>query len=254
MLLVMLLAATWAGRAGAQARVTLPFDHVHVLVADPEQAVAWYIKYMGAESAAEDGPGRVWYGRSRYMFMRGTAATTGDSVVDHFAFSVPDIAATLRELQQAGVTVMAPVHEISGLYKSAFIADPWGNKLEIVQDAGRLGLHHLHLRVPNPDAVLTWYVNTFGGERMKLKGQADAVRYSEVYLLAERGESVPNEGHSFDHIAWRAADLEATYQELAAKGVTLRSKPELRRTPIGTPYKNAGVSGPAHEQIELMER
>jgi catechol 2,3-dioxygenase-like lactoylglutathione lyase family enzyme len=253
-LLVCLSVVMWSVSGGAQAKVTLPFDHVHVMVADPEQGVAWYVKYLGAESAAEDGPARVWYGRARYMFQKGTATAPGDSVVDHFAFSFSDIDAKARELQQAGVTVTTPVHEMPGLYKSAFVKDPWGNKIELVEDPQKLGLHHAHLRVPNPDAVLAWYVNAFGGERIKLKGRVDAVRYSELYLLAEQGNSVGNEGHSFDHIAWRSTDLQATYLELAAKGVTFVSKPTARTNPAGAPYKNAGVTGSAGEKIEMMER
>ena len=50
-----------------------------------------------------------------------------------------------------------PVRDVSGLFKLGFIEDPWGTRIEVVQDPQKLGLHHVHLRAPDPDATLAWY-------------------------------------------------------------------------------------------------
>ena len=42
-------------------------------------------------------------------------------------------------------------------FKLAFIEDPWGTRIEVVQDPQKLGFHHLHVR-RQPPATLAWYV------------------------------------------------------------------------------------------------
>jgi hypothetical protein len=52
----------------------------------------------------------------------------------------------------------------------------------------------------------------FGGQRSKLKGRIDAVKYTDpdVWLMAQKGEgTAPSAGHTIDHISWRLADLDA---------------------------------------------
>jgi catechol 2,3-dioxygenase-like lactoylglutathione lyase family enzyme len=65
--------------------------------------------------------------------------------------------------------VITPLREAPGLFKLAFVQDPFGIKLELVEDAELLGFHHIHLRVPDPEAALAWYVQMFGGERWRLR-------------------------------------------------------------------------------------
>src|SRR5205085_1805000 len=86
-------------------------------------------------------------------------------------------------------------------------------------------------RGPNPDQVFTWLLQKFGGERAKLKGQIDAVRYradgfSDMWILVQRGDAAPSEGRAIDHIGWRSpGSLTTTISELKAKGVTVTSEP-----------------------------
>jgi hypothetical protein len=173
---------------------------------------------------------------------------------------VADLDAKMRELTAAGVKVVTPARDVPNLFKIAFVEDPWGTRIEVVQDPELLGLHHIHMRGPNPDEVFTWLLQKFGGERTKLKGQIDAVRYraegfSDMWILVQRGEAVPSEGHAIDHIGWRSpGSLAATIGELKNKGVTVTSEPRPLTLPGGPPINFSYVAGPAGARIELVER
>ena len=87
-----------------------------------------------------------------------------------------------------------------GLYKTAMIEDPWGTRIQLVQDRDLLGLHHVQLRTPDTDGMYAWLLDKFGGERTKMKGQIDSVKYSgipgftTVYIVAAKGASVQSDG------------------------------------------------------------
>jgi hypothetical protein len=116
------------------------------------------------------------------------------------------------------------------------------------------------LRGPDSEAIFTWLLAKFGGERTKLKGRLDAVRYkapgfSDMWILVQTGESVPSEGHSIDHIGWRSSGpLADTINGLKAKGVTVTSEPRPLPLPNGPTINFSYVAGPAGARIEIVER
>jgi catechol 2,3-dioxygenase-like lactoylglutathione lyase family enzyme len=207
------------------------YDHVHLAAADPAKAVDWYVKNLGARPG--DMPDRVLVGRTIFAFNKrdGSPPSEGGAV-DHVGFSFSNIDAKIKELEGAGAKVLSPPRDVPNLFRIAFVQDPFGIKIELVQDADTPGFHHIHLRVPDPDAALKWYVETFGGQRTKLKGQIDAVRYSnpDVWLLAQKGDSMPSAGRAIDHIGWTTADTDAQIAELKAKGVVkMATEPRMVR-------------------------
>lgn len=239
---------------------TFPYDHIHLLVPDTAAAANWYEKNFGGRRITE-APDRLMYGSTRFMFIRNTNAqpSTG-SVVDHVGFSVADVDAKMKELETAGVKIVTPARDVPGLFKLGFVEDPWGTRIEIVQDPELLGLHHVHLRGPDPEAIFTWLLQKFGGERTQLKGRLDAVRYraegfSDMWILVQRGDSVPSEGHAIDHIGWRSTgSLNDTIAGLKAKGVTVTSEPRPLPLPNGPTINFSYVAGPAGARIEIVER
>jgi catechol 2,3-dioxygenase-like lactoylglutathione lyase family enzyme len=255
------LAIVLCAAAGAAAQTaTLPYDHVHINTPDTAAAANWYEKNFGGRRITE-APDRLMFGSTRVMFLRkADAQPSAGSAVDHIGFSVADLDAKMRELTAAGVKVTAPARDVPNLFKFAFVEDPWGTRIEIVQDPELLGLHHIHMRGPNPDEVFTWLLQKFGGERTKLKGQLDAVRYraqgfSDMWILVQRGDAVPSEGHAIDHIGWRSpGSLTATIAELKNKGVTVTTEPRPLTLPGGPPINFSYVAGPAGAKIELVER
>ena len=71
--------------------------------------------------------------------------------------SFPDLAAKMGELEAAGVEITMPLRDIPGLFRIGFVEDPWGTRIEVVEDPEHLGFHHVHLRSADPDAAMQWY-------------------------------------------------------------------------------------------------
>jgi catechol 2,3-dioxygenase-like lactoylglutathione lyase family enzyme len=257
------LAAVLIGAAtSARAQTTmLPYDHIHVN--EPaEEASQWWEKNIPGGRRITEAPNRIMYGAVRLMFLgaRSTGGSDG-SVIEHLGFSVPDLDATMRALAAINTKVIEPLKDTPGLYKAAMIESPWGTRVQLVQDPELLGLHHVQLRSPDPDAVFTWLLEKFGGERTKLKGQVDAVKYAgvpgftTVYIFAAKGSSVPSQGRAIDHIGWRSIGAIAeTKAMLEGKSVQLTSQPRPLELPNGPSINFFYVAGPDGARIEIVER
>jgi len=246
--------------ASAQGNRTFPYDHIHINVPDTAAAANWYEKTFGGRRITE-APDRLMFGSTRLMFLRKADATpSAGSAIDHIGFSFADLDAKMKELEASGVKIVTPVREVAGLFKLGFVEDPWGTRIEVVQDPELLGLHHVHLRGPNPDEIFSWLLAKFGGEKTQLKGRLDAIRYradgfSDMWILVQRGESVPSEGHAIDHIGWRSTgSLADTIADLKSKGVTVTSEPRPLSLPNGPSINYSYVAGPAGTRIEIVER
>lgn len=256
----LLFVAGTASLAHAQSKSTLPYDHIH-LNAPAAEGSAWYETHFGGRRITES-PNRIMFGSTRLMFLAGASkGPSMGSVIEHLGFSVADIDARMRELQAINTKVVEPVQTVPNMFKTALIEDPWGTTIRIVQDPDLLGLHHVQLRAPDPEAVYTWLLDKFGGERTKIKGQMDSVRYagvpgySTVYITVARGESVPSQGRVIDHIGWRSTGpIDGTKGMLEGKSVQLTSQPRPLTLPNGPPINFFYVAGPNGARIEIVER
>jgi catechol 2,3-dioxygenase-like lactoylglutathione lyase family enzyme len=244
--------------AGAQTP-TLPYDHIHLNVPDQAKAVEWYQKNFGGKPTAEAAE-RLMFGSTRLIFLKNAnGQPSAGSSIDHIGFSFADLDAKMKELEAAGVKVVTPVREVPNLFKLGFVEDPWGTKIEVVQDPDLLGLHHVHLRAADPAEMFTWLLTKLGGERTKLKGQVDALKYSaagfsDMWVLVQRGESTPSDGHAIDHIGWRAANLDEKIAEMKTKGVKVTTEPRPLTLADKTTIHFAYVESPAGTKIELVQR
>jgi catechol 2,3-dioxygenase-like lactoylglutathione lyase family enzyme len=229
---------------------TLPYDHIHLAAPDQEQAVAWYRTHFGG--AAGELPERTRFGPVLLIWSKRADSPRSDGgVIDHIGFSVPDVAGKVGELRAAGATVLTAPHELPGLYRRAVVEDPWGVKLEIVQDADRQGLHHVHLRLTDPAKALTWYADRFGGERARLKGQLEGLRFDGLWLLIDKVDtpSAGSSGRAIDHLGWRARDLVAEFARYKARGDTIAAEPRpLRDNHYGF------IEDPNGVRIEVIQR
>ncbi len=254
------LIAGGASNALAQTK-TIPFDHIHVNEPAAEASQWWETNIPGSRRITE-APNRLMYGAVRLMFLSPKSSGGSDgSVIEHLGFSVPDLDATMRALAAINTKVVEPVKDTPGLYKSALIESPWGTRIQLVQDRDLVGLHHVQLRAPDPEAAYAWLLDKFGGERTKMKGQVDSVRYggvpgfTTVYIVAAKGESVPSQGRAIDHIGWRSMGaITETKATLEGRSVQLTSQPQPLNLPNGPSINFFYVAGPSGARIEIVER
>lgn len=238
--------------------VAADYGHLHLTATNAQEAADWYSKHFGGAStgfggATGDG---VKIDRSIVsdipivIFQKeaGFAGSVG-SAVDHIGFSMPDIAGTLAALVADGAKQLGEPVNFGGM-DLAFVEDPWGTKIEIIDDPDTRGMHHIHLHSPDAAATLDWYEMAFGGERAKFKGVLPALKYGQVWLIVQgsKKELAPTKGRAMDHLGWNFPDLDAAAKELKAKGVKFSLDPR--------PYKNikiAFIDGPDGVRIELVE-
>ena len=219
---VMALAAT----SGDAAVRTIAYDNVHIAVTDPDAAKAWYIRHLGA---VERDDGLIYFGDTLVRLVRTDVVQPSEgSVIDHIGLSYDDLDAKMSELDAAGATIVSAARDVPGLFKLGFVVDPWGVKIEVVEDPEWPDFHHAHLRVPDPEATLAWFEDKIGGTREQLKGRIEGLRYGGVWLLAAASEGdtpVPSSERAIRNVAWAVPDLEAAAAEFKEKGVTVVSEP-----------------------------
>ena len=232
---------------------TLTFDQVHLGVPNPEAAAEWYRQYLGAMPG--DHADRVMFGRTRFIFLKNeTPAPSRGASIDHVGLSCADLDARMKKLEGSGMHLAAPPRAIAGMHTSAFIEDPWGARIELLEDAEDVGLHHVHLQVPDPAVSRSWYIERFGGTAARLRGTTDGIRYGDVWLLADRGTAEPSRGHTIDHIGWRMPDLMATAAELKTKGVSFTTEPHPGPAAPHAPVLMSFTEDPWGVKIELLQR
>ena len=229
------------------------FDQVHLGVPDPEAAARWYRQYLGATPG--DHTDRVMCGDTRFIFLKDEIPAPSHGVaIDHVGCSFADLDGSLKALDGSGMRVTTPTAEITGVYRSGFIEDPWGTRIEIVEDTDTVGFHHVHLQVPDPEVALGWYAERFGGERATLKGQVDGLKYGDVWLFADRGAATPSQGHAIDHIGWRMADLLAAAATLKTQGTQFTTEPHPGPSAAHAPVLMSFTEDPWGGRIELLQR
>jgi catechol 2,3-dioxygenase-like lactoylglutathione lyase family enzyme len=227
------------------------FHNVHIRVPDPPKAGEWYVKSLGA--TAGRAPQLIFFGKTLIEFVKDEAAKpSAGSAIDHIGLSYADLDAQMKVLAANGAKVVTPVRDVPGLFKLGFIEDPWGTKIEVVQDTEQLGFHHVHLSVPDPTSVLSWYHEAFGGERGKLKGRIEGLRYGGVWLLAAAsaaGEKpAGSAGRAIYNLAWTVPSVDDAVAALKAKG--LKATVEPRSLPT---VRYAFVEDPNGILIEFIQ-
>ena len=208
------------------------FHNVHIRVPDPPKAAEWYVKSLGA--TAGRAPQLIFFGKTLIEFVK------------------DDLDEQMKVLSANGAKIVTPVRDVPGLFKLGFIEDPWGTKIEVVQDTEQLGFHHVHLSVPDPPNVLSLYQEAFGGERAKLKGRIDALRYGGVWLLAAAsaaGEKpAGSAGRAIYNLAWTVPSVDDAVAALKAKGLKVTVEPRSLPT-----VRYAFVEDPNGILIEFIQ-
>ena len=258
--------------AVATAVLTLPvmaraadYHHVHITASSPSEAVRWYEQHLDCEPVADRPDAADCDGVELIFVVQPTMGSTQGTGVNHIGFSYPDLTAKMAELEAVGVRGSgvrlqrfpdgSTLRDVPGLFKLGFIFDPWGTRIEMVEDHETLGFHHIHLSATNPAETLAWYRDVLGGEAASLKGRLDGLRFENVWLLvAEHAEGVPatTEGRAIDHVGFVVSDLDAAAVEMRGAGVTFQQEPAVPENGRSA-AKRAFLVGPDNVRLAVVE-
>ena len=232
------------------------WDHVHLTSSNPQKAADWYTEQFGGDRTESgpfpavlfDGmlvkfkPGKDGYGKSE------------GSAVDHIGFSVEDVGVKLKALESAGATITQEARTIEAAgFTFGFIEDPWGTKVELIDDTDTPGFHHVHVAATEVGDSLNWYKAAFGGEIEPFKGFAPVrgIRYGDMWLMAmgARSEPAPISGRAIEHLGWRVPDIAAFEKTLVEIGGKFIMGPQ--KNPAG--FMFGFMETPNGVKIEIIE-
>lgn len=229
------LAWCWPERGNAAT-----YHHVQITAASPSEAMRWYVRYLDCQPTPERNDAASCEGIELIFVARPTMGSTQGTGVNHIAFSYEDLEAKMAELEAVGVRGSgvrlqrfddgATLRDLPGLSKHGFVFDPWGTRIELVEDPDRLGFHHIHLSAADPEATLAWYRSGFGGKPARLKGLEDGLQFGDMWLLAFRhpaGQPAPTSGRAVAHIAFAVRNLAKAAPKMRRDGVEFDSEPTV---------------------------
>lgn len=225
------------------------YHNVHLRVADPGAAADWYVKHLGATKAAP--PFSIQFGRTLVAFVRTDKPQPSEgSVIDHIGVSFTDLKSKMKDFEAGGVKILTPASEAPGMFLYGYIEDPWGIKIEVMQDSELIGFHHVHLRVTDPAATLKWFGDMVGGRPDKLRGRLDGVRFGDIWLFAARANAAvePSAARAIQNLAIEVPSVDDAFKALQGRGVKTISEPR-----DAGPVRYAFVEDPNGVRVELVK-
>ena len=239
--------------------------NVNITSSAPAESVRWYAEHLDCAPLADRDDTADCYGTEVTFVTQPTMGSTQGTGINHIGFSFADVTAKMDELEAVGVRGSgvrlqrfsggATLREAPGGYLHGYIFDPWGTRIELLQDQDTLGFHHVHLSAVDPQETLGWYEEMLGGEPATHAGSDEGLRFGDAWLFAtEHPEGVPatTEGRAVDHIGFVVADIDAATAELMTAGVEFQQEPVVPEN-ARTSARRAFVYGPDNVRVALLE-
>ena len=241
------------------------YHHVHLIASNATEAISWYTQHLDCEALSDRDDGVDCHGVQVVFEATPTLGSSQRTGIDHIGFSYEDLTAKMASLESVGVQGSgvrlqrfedgSTLRDAPGLFKYGYIFDPWGTRIELVEDTETLGFHHIHLSATDPEATLRWYREAFGGEAAQLRGVLDGVRLDGIWLFATphpEGEPAATAGRAIDHVAFEVDDMEAAVADLRARGAQVTEAPVV---PEGarSSARRAFIIGPDSVRLALVE-
>ena len=242
------------------------YHHVHITTSSPAKGVEWYSEYMECEPLADRDDAANCDGVEVVFVPQATTGGSQGTGINHIGFSFPDLTAKMAALEAVGVRGSgvrlqrnpdgSTIRDIPGLFKIAFIFDPWGTRIELVEDDEYLGFHHIHLSATNPQETLAWYRDVMGGEPASMRGMLDGLLFDDVWLLVsqhpEGSAPATTQGRAIDHIGFMVDDLDAASGDLRQRNIHFYQEPVVPESGR-TSAKQAYLAGPDNVRVEVVE-
>jgi len=273
--LLALLSVASPGAVLAQLIATGPVvnGHHHFNAGDIDEHLRFWVDTLGGEAGTFANGAPIVLFPNALIFMRDQAPTAGmiGSTVNHVAFSVRDLRATVDRVVAAGysmiteseapagvevvdnIGVIAGDGPVSGI---AYAAGPDGIKVEILEMRAQqapIASHHIHFFGEDAEAMRAWYIDTFGA--VARAGAVNGIIGADLPGLglsftANAPGMSGTTGRVLDHIGFEVEDLKSFTESLEAKGITL-NVPYREVEALGLAI--AFVTDPWGTYIELTE-
>ena len=241
------------------------YHHVHITASSPTEAVKWYSRHLECQPVADRRDAASCGGVELVFVVQPTMGSTQGTGVNHSGFSYADVTAKMAEFEAVGVRGSgvrlqrfedgSTLRDLPGLFKHGFVFDPWGTRIELVEDEEYLGFHHVHLSATDPEATLAWYRDVMGGEPTSLRGRLDGLLFGDVWVLASAhpdGVPATTAGRAIDHIAFVVPDLDDAADDMRQHDVTFQQPPAVPGN-ARTSAKQAFLVGPDNVRVAVVE-
>jgi catechol 2,3-dioxygenase-like lactoylglutathione lyase family enzyme len=258
--------------------MVMQFNHIGINVKDIRATLRFYEEHFGAV-----------FVRGLYIpaaHMAGAYIQIGDNMlellsplepdgktqygINHFGFIVDDIEAETCDLIARGCHFeVMPKRAGSGAGKIAFLSDPAGARIELIERAETfiqdwqptediLGFDHASVQADDLSRSLDFYTNNFGFNIVHNIHVGGGRNFSMVYMNKGRNileilhkDSNTHDGPLMGHIALRVKNTQKIFDKLTSHGVKINSAPRALATNNGSV---CNLQDPDGIGVELIDR
>ncbi|MDX1561413.1 MAG: VOC family protein [Gammaproteobacteria bacterium] len=247
--------------------------HHHFNAGDVDEHLRFWVDTLGGRADTFGSGTQMVLFPNALIFLREQAPEGGmiGSTVNHVAFSVNDLRATVDKVvangyamiteseAPAGVEVVDDIGVIPGdgpVTGIAYVEGPEGIKIEVLEMRAQqepIASHHIHFFGEDAEAMRAWYIETFGA--VLRPGSVNGIIGADLpgLGLSFTGGAAGIEGTAgrvLDHIGFEVDGLEAFTERLEAQGITF-DVPYRQVPSIGLAI--AFLTDPWGTYIELTE-
>jgi catechol 2,3-dioxygenase-like lactoylglutathione lyase family enzyme len=218
--------------------------HHHFNASDVDEHLRFWVDTLGGKAGTFGNGAPIVLFPNALIFMRDQAPTGPmiGSTVNHVAFSVKDLRATVDRIVAAGfemvtdtqappgvevvddIGIVAGDGPVSGI---AYVIGPDGIKVEVLEMRAQevpIVSHHVHFFGENAEEMRAWYMRVFGA--VERPGQLNGIIGADLPGLGLNFSTAPSRpagttGRTLDHIGFEIDGLEAFTKRLEAQGTTI---------------------------------
>ena len=255
------------------------FNHIGIMVKDIRASLKFYQENFGAVfsrglyiPASHTAGAYVQIGANMLEFLCPLAPDSNTQYgITHFGFIVDDIEAEAYNLMGKGYKFdVYPKKAGSGAGKIAFLTDPNGAKIELIERVETLtlpdwsptedvlGFDHASVYAENLEAAIDFYTKDLGFNVVHNIHVGKDRNFSMVYMNFGKkilellhNDNKPNSGPLMGHIALLVKDTRKLYEKLTAKGVQANSEPRQLATGNGNV---CNMKDPDGIGVEIIDR
>ena len=145
----------------------------------------------------------------------------------------------------------------AGAVQAGFIFDPWGTRIELVEDPDLLGFHHVHLSASDPDGdadLVSERARRQAGqpERAARTGSSSAMSGCSCRATQQGTPRELPRDAAIDHLAFVVPSVDDAAADLQRRNVAVLEQPAVP-TNARTRRKRALVAGPDNVRVEVVE-